>query len=258
MTQVQRIEELCERLNLPGISQNHDTLAQQAAQEKWTYTDYLEACLVAERDLRSARTRQMLVRMAGFPAIKTLDDYDFDFAVGAPKAAIEQLATLAFVHRRENVVFLGPSGVGKTHLAIALGYLTTQAGLKARFITAANLLLQLERAQSQGNLDRLMRTLKAPSVLIVDEIGYLPLNRNQANLFFQVVAERYEKGSMILTSNLNFGQWDETFAGNTALTAAMLDRILHHGHVIQIKGESWRLKDKRKAGILPGVQTSAT
>ena len=196
--------------------------------------------------------------MAGFPAIKTLDDYDFDFAVGAPKAAIEQLATLAFVHRRENVVFLGPSGVGKTHLAIALGYLTTQAGLKARFITAANLLLQLERAQSQGNLDRLMRTLKAPSVLIVDEIGYLPLNRNQANLFFQVVAERYEKGSMILTSNLNFGQWDETFAGNTALTAAMLDRILHHGHVIQIKGESWRLKDKRKAGILPGVQTSAT
>ena len=200
----------------------------------------------------------MLVRFAGFPAIKTLDEYDFDFAVGAPKTAIDQLATLAFVHRRENVVFLGPSGVGKTHLAIALGYLATQSGLKTRFTTAANLILQLERAQQQGSLDHLMRTLKALSVLIVDEIGYLPLSRNQANLFFQVVAERYEKGSMILTSNLNFGQWDETFSGTTALTAAMLDRILHHAHVIQIKGESWRLKDKRRAGIFPGVRPSAS
>jgi DNA replication protein DnaC len=258
MTQAQRIGELCERLQLQGVAQNHDVLAQQAAQGHWSYADYLESCLVAERDLRALRTRQTLVRIAGFPAIKRLEDYDFDFAVGTPKAAIEQLATLAFVHRKENVVFLGPPGVGKTHLAIALGYLATQAGLKARFTTAANLLLQLERAQQQGNLGRLMRTLKAPSVLIVDEIGYLPLSRNQANLFFQVVAERYERGSMILTSNLNFGQWDETFAGNTPLTAAMLDRILHHGHVVQIKGESWRLKAKRKAGILPSVQSSAT
>lgn len=254
----ERILQLCDQLGLVGIAQNFDTLAQQAVEKQWTLSEYLQACLQAEQALRTQRTRNMLVRFAGFPAIKTLDAYDFDFAVGAPKAAIDQLATLAFVHRRENVVFLGPSGVGKTHLAIALGYLATQSGLKTRFTTAANLILQLERAQQQGSLDQLMRTLKALSVLIVDEIGYLPLSRNQANLFFQVVAERYEKGSMILTSNLNFGQWDETFSGNTALTAAMLDRILHHAHVIQIKGESWRLKDKRRAGIFPGVRPSAS
>ena len=136
-------------------------------------------------------------------------------------------------------------------LAIALGYLATQAGLKTRFMTAADLLLQLDTAQRQGRLKQtLQRSVRGPSLLIIDEIGYLPMSREQANLFFQVIAQRYEKGSVILTSNLSFGQWDETFADNTALTAAMLDRILHHAHVIQIKGDSYRLRDKRKAGIV--------
>ena len=249
--QAERLLAVCDTLGLAGIASQYDTLAQAAAKAESSYTDYLEQCLKAELELRQHRSRSVLVKMAGFPAIKLLDEYDFRFAVGAPKRQIQALSSLAFVERKENIVLLGPSGVGKTHLAIALGYLATQAGLKTRFITAADLLLQLDTAQRQGRLKQVMRrSVNGPSLLIIDEIGYLPMNRDQANLFFQVITQRYEKGSIILTSNLSFGQWDETFAGNTALTAAMLDRILHHSHVIQIRGDSYRLREKRKAGIV--------
>jgi DNA replication protein DnaC len=151
----------------------------------------------------------------------------------------------------ENVVFLGPSGVGKTHLAIALGYLATQKGYKTRFFSAADLVLMLEAARRQGRYRQAMhRAVNAYRLLIIDEIGYLPMSREQANLFFQVVAQRYERGSMILTSNLTFGSWDTAFAGDGVLTVAMLDRVLHHSIIVSINGESFRLKDKRKAGVL--------
>jgi DNA replication protein DnaC len=255
--QPERILAVCETLGLGGIATQYDALAQTAAKAESSYTDYLEQCLRAEQQARQQRSRTVLAKMAGFPALKLLDDYDFKFAVGAPKKQIEALASLAFVERKENLVLLGPSGVGKTHLAIALGYLATQAGLKTRFLTAADLMLQLDTAQRQGRLKQVMqRSVGGPSLLIIDEIGYLPMSRDQANLFFQVIANRYEKGSVILTSNLSFGQWDETFAGNTALTAAMLDRILHHSHVIQIKGDSYRLKEKRKAGVVQSTVNS--
>ena len=139
----------------------------------------------------------------------------------------------------------------KTHLAIAMGYEAVRAGIKVRFTTAADLLLQLSTAQRQGRYKTtLHRGVMAPKLLIIDEIGYLPFSQEEAKLFFQVIAKRYEKSAMILTSNLPFGQWDQTFAGDAALTSAMLDRILHHSHVVQIKGESYRLKQKRKAGVI--------
>jgi len=193
----------------------------------------------------------MFARTAGFPAIKTLDGYDFGFATGAPRQQIMELASLAFVERAENVVMLGPSGVGKTHLAIALGYMATQRGWKVRFTTAADLVLLLETAQRQGRLKEVLhRAVNTYRLLIIDEIGYLPMGREQANLFFQVVSKRYERGAMILTSNLTFGSWDQAFAGEAVLTAAMLDRLLHHATVVQISGESYRLKDKRRAGVM--------
>jgi len=207
--------------------------------------------LRTESKARHVRSQQTMTRMAGFPAIKTLDGFDFMSATGVPKEAVMQLASLAFIERRENIMLLGPSGVGKTHLAIALGYLAAQAALKVKFISAADLLLQLETAQRQGRYKSfLRRSILGPRLLIVDEIGYLPMTGEQANLFFQVVAKRYEVGSIIITSNLPFGQWGDVFGGNEALVSAMLDRLLHHAHIVQIRGESYRLREKRNAGVL--------
>jgi DNA replication protein DnaC len=256
--QNERIQSACSALTLSAIAQQYSELAQAAVDTDASYTDFLENCLKAEQAERRSRSQSMLTKLAGFPAIKLIDDYDFKFAAGAPKKTVQTLQSMAFVQRKENVIFLGPSGVGKTHLAIALGYLATQSGIKVKFTTAADLVLQLEKAQQQGRFDQYMkRSMSGPSILIIDEVGYLPLQGNQANLFFQVIAKRYEHGSIILTSNLSFGEWDSTFAGNSALTAAMLDRLLHHAHVVQIKGDSYRLKDKRKAGVFTPADSSA-
>ncbi len=250
--QHERIATLASDLRLSALADLYGPIAQNAAKDDGiSYANFLEHVLRAERDARRVRSAEMLTRTAGFPALKTLEDYDFAFATGAPKAQLQELASLGFIERAENVVMLGPSGTGKTHLAIAYGYLATQRGWKVRFTTAADLILLLETAQRQGRLKEVLhRSIAMPRLLIVDEIGYLPFGRDQANLFFQAIAKRYEKGSMILTSNLTFGSWDEAFAGDAVLTAAMLDRILHHATVVQISGESYRLKDKRRAGIL--------
>ena len=246
-----RIAELCAELHLAAVPDLYPATAQAAAARDASFSDFLEDTLKGERETRRARAREMFARTAGFPAIKTLDRYDFGFATGAPRQQITELASLAFVERAENVVMLGPSGMGKTHLAIALGYMATQRGWKVRFTTAADLVMLLETAQRQGRLKEVLhRAVNTYRLLIIDEIGYLPMGREQANLFFQVVSKRYERGAMILTSNLTFGSWDQAFAGEAVLTAAMLDRLLHHATVVQISGESYRLKDKRRAGVM--------
>ena len=250
--QHERITTLCAELRLGGIGTDYPAAAQRAVEAAASYPDFLETLLRAELDTRRARARNMLAKVAGFPAIKTLDQYDFEFATGAPRPQIMQLAGLGFVERAENVILLGPSGVGKTHLAIALGYLATQAGINTRFTSAADLVLQLETAQRQGRLKEVLhRAVSLYRLLVIDEIGYLPLSQEQANLLFQVVAKRYERGSIVLTSNLTFGAWDQALAGDAVLAAAMLDRLMHHATVVQISGESYRLKGKRKEGIMP-------
>ncbi|HAL3739510.1 transposase [Escherichia coli] len=220
--QHQRLMALAGQLQLESLISAAPALSQQAVDQEWSYMDFLEHLLHEEKLARHKRKQAMYTRMAAFPAVKTFEEYDFTFATGAPQKQLQSLRSLSFIERNENIVLLGPSGVGKTHLAIAMGYEAVRAGIKVRFTTAADLLLQLSTAQRQGRYKTtLQRGVMAPRLLIIDEIGYLP-----------------------------FGQWDQTFAGDAALTSAMLDRILHHSHVVQIKGESYRLRQKRKAGVI--------
>ncbi|QKN30402.1 AAA family ATPase [Escherichia coli] len=220
--QHQRLMALAGQLQLESLISAAPALSQQAVDGEWSYMDFLEHLLHEEKLARHQRKQAMYTRMAAFPAVKTFEEYDFTFATGAPQKQLQSLRSLSFIERNENIVLLGPSGVGKTHLAIAMGYEAVRAGIKVRFTTAADLLLQLSTAQRQGRYKTtLQRGVMAPRLLIIDEIGYLP-----------------------------FGQWDQTFAGDAALTSAMLDRILHHSHVVQIKGESYRLRQKRKAGVI--------
>ncbi len=256
--QHERIRQLCTTLKLEKIAADWPGLAARAVEQDATLADFLEQLLISESNARNERTRATLLKLATLPAIKTIEQYDFAFASGAPRAQLQELAGLTFIERAENIVLLGPSGVGKSHLAVALAYRAVMAGIKTRFVTAADLMLQLGTAHQQGRLKQyLNRAILGPKLLIVDEIGYLPFGRDEANLFFNVVAKRYERGSMILTSNLPFTQWATAFADDQTLTAAMLDRLLHHAHIVQISGESYRLKGKRKAGATPKKPVTA-
>ena len=256
--QHERIAALCEQLKFARLHTEWPALAQDAARTEASFADFLEKVLAAELAGRNERRCTTLLNLATMPAVKTLEQFDWGHAGGAPKAQIVELSHLAFVERAENVVLLGPSGVGKTHIALALAHRAVMAGHKVRFIAAADLMLQLAAAKAQGRLKEYFnRAVLGPKLLVVDEIGYLPFGRDEANLFFNVVAKRYERGSMVLTSNLPFTQWASAFADDQTLTAAMLDRLLHHAHIVQIGGDSYRLKDKRKAGQATRRATTA-
>ncbi len=237
------------KLGLDQAAATLDSRAEEAARKEWAYTDFLENLLEDEVQARRARFRETRTRLAGFPFIKQLDDFRFDQQPGVDKKQVLELATLSFLARKDNVILLGPPGVGKSHLSVALGLKAIEAQSTVYFITLDRLVADLMRSHLARNLERRMAVYIRPALLIIDEVGYLPLDRQAANLLFQVISRRYERASTIVTSNKSYGEWGD-FLGDSALAAATLDRLLHHSVTLNIRGDSYRLREKRKAGIL--------
>lgn len=243
------LETLLDRLKMEHLETQLDALCEQAAQRELDYKTFLAEALRLEWQGRFQRGIETRLRQSRFPWNKTLEQFDFDFQPSLDKRQVRELAGLSFVERAHNVVILGPPGVGKTHLAVALGVKAVEAGYSVLFHTLESLMTRLNRAQHENRLDATLKQLTYPKLLILDELGYLPLTHHEASLFFRLVVRRYERGSLIVTSNKSFLDWGEVF-NDQVLATAILDRLLHHATTLNVKGEGYRLKEKRRAGLL--------
>jgi DNA replication protein DnaC len=253
MTPIERIQTSLQSLGLKAIEARLESLLEQASKKESSYADFLNELLACEVDARRTRYLRARLQLAHLPFVKNFDQFEFAFQPSIDERQIRELRTLRFIHEASNVIFLGPPGVGKTHLSVSIAEAAIQAGFGAYFMTAHDLVHDLGRAYREGRLDRRMRVYLAPKVLIIDEMGYLPLDDLGATIFFQLVSARYERGSIILTSNKSYGDWDSIF-GDQIIATAILDRLLHHSTTINIRGESYRLKDRRRAGLLPRTE----
>jgi DNA replication protein DnaC len=247
--QLERLREHCHRLRLYQIENELTTRLEQAAKQEVSYSDFLDELLAAEVGAKTHKHHQMRIAMARFPFQKTLESFDFKFQPSIDPKLVRELATGRYMQGGDNVLFLGPPGVGKSHLAVALGMKACEQGIRTLFVTATALITTLGKALAEGKLEERIKILTQPQLLIIDEIGYLPIDRQGANLFFQLISRRYERGSILITSNQSLGAWGEVF-GDAVIASAILDRLLHHSITINIKGESFRLKEKLKAGLL--------
>lgn len=250
MTPVDQLRTTLGALNLTAIDARLEGLLESAAKKEPSYADFLLEVMNTEADARRQRYLKARLQLAHLPYVKTFEQFDFSFQPSIDERQIRELRTLRFVHEASNVILLGPPGVGKTHLAVSLAETAIQSGNGAYFMTAHDLVTDLGRAYREGRLDRRMRVYLAPKVLIIDEMGYLPLDDLGATIFFQLVSARYERGSIILTSNKSYSEWGSIF-GDPIIATAILDRLLHHSTTINIRGESYRLKERRKAGLIP-------
>lgn len=237
-----------EQLGLSTARAQLDSSAQQAAADHWSYSHFLGYLLEAELTERQRRAVLMNLQLARFPYLKRLSEFDFAAQPSLDQRLVEELATGRFLSEGRNLVLLGPPGVGKTHLAIALGVRSAELGYRVSFTTAIDLARKLSTALAENRLHRELKHLTRPTLLIIDEVGYLQLDATQASLLFQVICKRYEANhSIILTSNKAFADWSHVFAADPIMASAALDRLLHRATVINIKGESYRLKDRRRA-----------
>lgn len=236
---------LARELKAPVIASTFTALGDQAREQGWSHEEYLAAVLGRQVASRAANGTKMRISAAHLPAVKTLADFTFEHLPTAPREVIAHLATTTFVARKENVVLLGPPGVGKTHLAIALAIKAAEATFPVAFDSATGWINRLADAHAHGRLDTELRRLNRFRLLVCDEVGYLPFDAAAASLFFQLIASRYETGSVIVTSNLAFSRWGETL-GDDVVAAATIDRLVHHAHVIALDGDSFRTRAHRR------------
>jgi DNA replication protein DnaC len=240
----QRLLEHLDYLKLSFIHEHHERLATEAANGHWTHVDYLAGLAEGEAGLRQQRSIQRRIRLARFPVIKTLDEFQWTWPKKLNRAQVQNLFRLQFIEHHGNVIFLGAVGLGKTHLATALAYAACLKGHSVLFASAVDVINTLAGAQNAGRLKQALGKYLKPSILLLDELGYLPIDKTGADLLFQIISQRYERGSLIVTSNRVFKKWPEIFNNDATLTSALLDRLLHHAETVVIQGNSYRMKDQ--------------
>jgi len=239
-----QLKQQLEYLKLPAILANYEQEAREAAGKQRSHVEYLTRLIDAESAQRADRSTERRIRLARFPVLKTIEEFQWNWPAKINRLQVEDLFRLDFVARKENVIILGGVGLGKTHLCTALGYAACLQGHSVLFTSAIDIINALTAAQNTGRLKSELGKYLRPQVLIVDELGYLPIDNHGANLLFQVISQRYERGSIILSTNKPFKKWPEIFNNDSTLTSAVLDRLLHHAEAVVIEGKSYRMKDQ--------------
>jgi DNA replication protein DnaC len=231
-------------LKLPWIRENYDNLASEAGQKNWSHMEFLSRLLEGETHLRMDRATERRIQAARFPVIKTLEQFDWSWPKTINRPQIQNLFRLQFVEQKANVVFLGGVGLGKSHLAVALGYQACLQGHRTLFTSAADIINTLSAAQAAHRLKTELRRYLAPGLLIIDELGFMPIDKHGADMIFQVISQRYEQGAIVLTTNKAFKTWPAIFNNDSVVTSAILDRLIHHAETVPIEGKSYRMKDR--------------
>lgn len=231
-------------LRLPWIRENHEELASEAAEKEWTYTKFLHQLIEGESNLRSTRATDRRIKNARFPVIKSMEQFDWTWPKKINRTQIQNLLRLQFIEHKSNIILLGGVGLGKTHIAAALGYQACLQGYRTLFTSAADIINTLSAAQAAQRLKAELKKYQRPELLIIDELGFMPIDKHGADMLFQVISQRYEQGSIIMTTNKSFKTWPSIFNNDSTVTSAILDRLLHHSEALTIQGKSYRMKDR--------------